>query len=330
MTLGDRALLLCPSQYAYGPRGKDTIPGDAFLLFDVHILGVNGEWIDMGGAPEQEADEEENLVSGTSPVVEEVVEKQCACTRELNPVQCANGVTYPNPCTAKCADQTDCVNPREEAARLEKEEQARLAKEEQARHAKEEQARLADEKRLANEEEAREEEEELAEERYAEMKMAAMAVKKLHTEAAMAQEQARDYQAAADMIADEAEIALEAAMILTEQADEAMAAAEQLLNSSLADPSPEYDFERIVKGGKFEFSKAISAPTDLSKFLSETINEDDEQRVCKYWWERNCVRANGERPAAKADLFSGAEQKPSKVVDTEAADQARLNAARIA
>ena len=58
MTLGDRALLLCPSQYAYGPRGSGNIPGDAFLMFDVHILGVNGEWIEMPDAPEEDAEED--------------------------------------------------------------------------------------------------------------------------------------------------------------------------------------------------------------------------------------------------------------------------------
>ena len=235
-------------------------------MFDVHILGVNGEWIDMPEAPEQ--DVEEDLVSGTSPVVEEeeVVEKQCMCTRELNPVKCANGVTYPNPCTAKCADQTDCVDPREEAESLQKEEEA--LKEEEARLAKEEQSRLADEQRLANEEAARAEEEQLAAERKEDMIMAAMAVKKLDTEAEMARVQAEGYQAAADRIQEEARIALEAAAFLTTEAGEAREAAMQLLNSSLNEPNPEYDFERIVKGAKFEFSKAISAPTDLSNFLS--------------------------------------------------------------
>jgi hypothetical protein len=150
-------------------------------MFDVHILGVNGEWIEMPDAPEQNA--EEDLDSGASPVVEEEVEeseKECMCTRELRPVKCANGVTYPNPCTAACADQQDCVDPREESNRLEQEEQARLEKEEQAR--------LAEEQRLADEEAARAEEEQLAEERYADMKMAAMAVKIVHEEASMAQE----------------------------------------------------------------------------------------------------------------------------------------------
>ena len=66
-------------------------------MFDVHILGVNGEWIEMADAPEQDA--EEDLVSGASQVVEEEIEeseKQCMCTRELRPVKCANGVTYPS------------------------------------------------------------------------------------------------------------------------------------------------------------------------------------------------------------------------------------------
>jgi hypothetical protein len=61
---------------------------------------------------------------------------------------------------------------------------------------------------------------------------------------------------------------------MTEEADEARAAAEQLLNSSLSEPNPEYDFERIVKGAKFGFSKAIAAPMDLTTFLSETISEN--------------------------------------------------------
>jgi hypothetical protein len=94
---------------------------------------------------------------------------------------------------------------------------------------------------------------------------------------------------------------------MTEEADEARAAAEQLLNSSLSEPNPEYDFERIVKGAKFGFSKAIAAPMDLTTFLSKTISENGaEQTVCKYWWQRNCVRASSGVPDAKPDLYSGA------------------------
>jgi FKBP-type peptidyl-prolyl cis-trans isomerase FkpA len=44
MKVGEKARLVCPSDIAYGDRGRPpTIPGGATLVFDVELLGINGK-----------------------------------------------------------------------------------------------------------------------------------------------------------------------------------------------------------------------------------------------------------------------------------------------
>ena len=43
MSVGQRATLTAPSDYAYGPRGiPGVIPGGATLIFDVELLDIKG------------------------------------------------------------------------------------------------------------------------------------------------------------------------------------------------------------------------------------------------------------------------------------------------
>ena len=43
MQVGERAMLTCASDYAYGAGGSPpTIPGGATLQFDVEVLGFDG------------------------------------------------------------------------------------------------------------------------------------------------------------------------------------------------------------------------------------------------------------------------------------------------
>jgi FK506-binding protein 1 len=43
MSIGERAILTCPSDYAYGSRGfPGVIPPNATLLFDVELIAING------------------------------------------------------------------------------------------------------------------------------------------------------------------------------------------------------------------------------------------------------------------------------------------------
>ena len=43
MSVGQRAPLTAPSDYAYGPRGiPGVIPGGATLIFDVELLDIKG------------------------------------------------------------------------------------------------------------------------------------------------------------------------------------------------------------------------------------------------------------------------------------------------
>lgn len=88
------------------------------------------------------------------------------------------------------------------------------------------------------------------------MNIAARAVDMLTKEALLAQEQARKYQIAAEVLANEARIAQEAAAVVIIEANRARVAAEELLNSSLDEPIPDYDFEKIVKRTGSDFSKA--------------------------------------------------------------------------
>ncbi len=41
--VGGKAKLTCPSAIAYGPNGRGPIPGGATLVFEVELLGINGQ-----------------------------------------------------------------------------------------------------------------------------------------------------------------------------------------------------------------------------------------------------------------------------------------------
>ncbi len=42
MKVGGKAVLVCPSDLAYGDGGRPSIPGGAALVFDIELLGING------------------------------------------------------------------------------------------------------------------------------------------------------------------------------------------------------------------------------------------------------------------------------------------------
>lgn len=42
MKVGGKAVLVCPSDLAYGDGGRPSIPGGAALIFEVELLGING------------------------------------------------------------------------------------------------------------------------------------------------------------------------------------------------------------------------------------------------------------------------------------------------
>ena len=42
MKAGGKALLVCPSELAYGDRGRPSIPGGATLIFEIELLGIAG------------------------------------------------------------------------------------------------------------------------------------------------------------------------------------------------------------------------------------------------------------------------------------------------
>ncbi len=42
MKVGGKAVLVCPSDLAYGDGGRPSIPGGAALVFEIELLGVNG------------------------------------------------------------------------------------------------------------------------------------------------------------------------------------------------------------------------------------------------------------------------------------------------
>ena len=142
-------------------------------------------------------------------------------------------------------------------------------------------------------------------EREKELNMASMAVDKLTNEANLAVRQAMGYREAAKRLNEEARIAHEHAARAAREADAARRAADQLLNSDI---TPNFDFERVVKQEQPAWKKAVANPVDLSSFLWKVFSTD-EQRVCKFWWERNCVRPSRDAPV---DLYSGAGQKPSQ------------------
>ena len=43
LKVGGKAKLTCPSAIAYGPNGRGPIPGGATLVFEVELLGINGQ-----------------------------------------------------------------------------------------------------------------------------------------------------------------------------------------------------------------------------------------------------------------------------------------------
>jgi len=43
LKVGGKAKLTCPSAIAYGPNGRSPIPGGATLVFEVELLGINGQ-----------------------------------------------------------------------------------------------------------------------------------------------------------------------------------------------------------------------------------------------------------------------------------------------
>jgi FKBP-type peptidyl-prolyl cis-trans isomerase FkpA len=42
MKVGGKAQLVCPSDLAYGDRGRPSIPGGAALIFEIELLEVAG------------------------------------------------------------------------------------------------------------------------------------------------------------------------------------------------------------------------------------------------------------------------------------------------
>ena len=43
MAVGDRIELAIPADMAYGPMGRGPIPGNATLMFDIELLGIDGD-----------------------------------------------------------------------------------------------------------------------------------------------------------------------------------------------------------------------------------------------------------------------------------------------
>lgn len=43
MKVGEKAVLVCPSNLAYGDQGQGPIPGGATLIFEIELLGIGGE-----------------------------------------------------------------------------------------------------------------------------------------------------------------------------------------------------------------------------------------------------------------------------------------------
>ena len=42
MKTGGKAMLVCPSDLAYGDNGRPSIPGGAALIFEIELLEVKG------------------------------------------------------------------------------------------------------------------------------------------------------------------------------------------------------------------------------------------------------------------------------------------------
>ncbi len=40
MKAGGKAVLVCPSDFAYGDMGRPTIPGGAALIFEIELLEI--------------------------------------------------------------------------------------------------------------------------------------------------------------------------------------------------------------------------------------------------------------------------------------------------
>lgn len=43
MKVGEKAVLVCPSNLAYGDQGQGPIPGGATLIFEIELLGIGGQ-----------------------------------------------------------------------------------------------------------------------------------------------------------------------------------------------------------------------------------------------------------------------------------------------
>ena len=41
MSVGEKAKITCPPEYAYGKKGTSGIPGNTTIYFDIELIGIN-------------------------------------------------------------------------------------------------------------------------------------------------------------------------------------------------------------------------------------------------------------------------------------------------